>query len=65
MLKISVEFSYMLMNEVMKIVKLENLEITRQELELDCRLDLSIRESILSRVKSKLLELESVKIKVD
>jgi uncharacterized YigZ family protein len=58
MQKLKIEFSYDRMNEVMKIVKSENLNIIKQELGLDCRFTLEMRASSLTRVKNKLLELD-------
>ncbi len=62
MQKLSIEFTYELMNEVMKIVKSENLEVHHQELGLNCRFILSIRARIVDKVKNKFLELDTLKI---
>lgn len=63
--KLKIQFPYERMNEVMKIVKSENLEITSQELNLDCQFTIEIRQSILSRLKNMFLELDGLQIKND
>lgn len=60
-----IEFGYPQMNEVMKIVKAENLEIKSQELGLDCQLRLEMRKGILEEVKEKLEEIDGLVIKSD
>jgi uncharacterized YigZ family protein len=65
MQSIKIEFTYARMNEVMKIVKTENLQVTHQELGLDCKFTLEMRESIFNRIKTKFLELDTLKITSD
>lgn len=45
------KFTYKEMNEVMQIVKQENLHITDTRFELDCQLDFSVRKSEASRIE--------------
>lgn len=45
-----VEFKYPLMNEVMRIIKEESLNITDQKFELDCRIELEIKKNKFVRV---------------
>ncbi len=60
-----IQFGYPKMNEVMKIVKAENLNIKSQELGLDCRLRLELRTGILDQVTEKLKDIEGLIIKSD
>lgn len=63
--EIIIQFGYPQMNEVMKIVKAENLNIKSQELGLDCLLKLELRMGILDQVTEKLKDIEGVVIKSD
>ncbi|WP_372933855.1 IMPACT family protein [Mariniphaga sediminis] len=45
------KFTYKEMNDVMQIVKQENLHITDTRFELDCQLDFSVRKSEASRIE--------------
>ncbi len=60
-----IQFGYPQMNEVMKIVKAENLNIKSQELGLDCLLKLELRMGILEQVTEKLKDIEGLVIKSD
>jgi uncharacterized YigZ family protein len=55
--KISFRFAYEQTNQVMRLVKDFDLPILNQKFELDCLLEVSIRESILQQVLPKLEEL--------
>ena len=58
----SLEFEYPLMNEVMRIMKEENLEQQNQRFELDCYLEFSTRKKDASRVFDKFDNIFGVKI---
>ena len=58
----SLEFEYPLMNEVMRIMKEENLEQQNPRFELDCYLEFSTRKNDASRVFDKFDNLFGVKI---
>jgi uncharacterized YigZ family protein len=60
-----IRFGYTEMNNVMKIIKAENLEIRHQELALDCIFQVEMREGILDRVTEKLNEIEGLVINPD
>jgi uncharacterized YigZ family protein len=60
-----IRFGYTEMNNVMKIIKAENLEIRHQELALDCIFQVEMREGILDRVTEKLNEIEGLVINSD
>lgn len=65
MVNLSLQFPYPAMNAVMKVVKAQNLEIVSQELSLDCKMTLSIREGIVDQTNEKLEEIEGIAIKID
>ena len=58
----SLEFAYPLMNEVMRILKEEDLEQQNQRFELDCYLEFSTRKNSASRIFEKFNNLYGVKI---
>lgn len=62
---LNLEFPYPAMNEVMKVVKTHDLEITSQEMGLECKMVLSLREGLATRVRTKLEEVEGVEISSD
>lgn len=62
---IHIRFPYPSMNEVMKLVKSESLEITHQELGLDCKLSLEMRKGQVSRVYEILQEIEGLRFNTD
>lgn len=59
---LKLQFPYEQLNDVMKIIKSENLEILDQELNLDCRFTLEIRQGILKRINEVFLGLYGLKI---
>lgn len=63
--EILIQFGYPQMNEVMKIVKAENLDIKNQELGLDCLVKLELRKGLLDQVTEKLQEIDGLMIKSD
>jgi len=56
-------FGYLQMNDIMKLVKEENLHILAQNFDTDCILKFEVRKAQLNRVLSKFDQLESVKLK--
>ena len=50
----SVSFGYPLLNEVMRILKEENLEQRNTKFELDCYLEIAVRKSISNKIVDKL-----------
>lgn len=59
----SLEFDYPLLNEVMRILKEENLEQKNQKFELRCYLEISIRQSDSDRIVEKLKRIFGVTVK--
>ena len=57
-------FEYAAMNDVMRIVKDFGLVPTNQDFNLDCRLDLSVRQSQSNRLYDAVAQLRTVKIEV-
>ena len=58
----SLEFEYPLMNEVMRIMKEEDLEQLNPRFELDCYLEFSTRKNDASKIEEKFRNLFGVKI---
>jgi len=59
----SIEFVHSKMNEVMKIVKEEDLKISHQSFDLTCSFSLEIRNSQVNKVLGKLEKVEGLKWK--
>lgn len=57
-----VDFEYLLMNSVMKIIKDENLNVLSQDFQLKCTLDYKVRKSKADMVKDKFLKIKGLKI---
>ena len=58
------KFTYKEMNEVMQLIKQENLEVTGTHFDLECRLDFEVRRSEASRIKNLFNQMEGVEIKI-
>lgn len=59
----SLEFDYPLMNEVMRILKEENLEQKNSKFDLHCYIEISVRQGDAIRVTDKLKRLFGVDVK--
>lgn len=57
-----ITFGYLRMNDVMKIIKDEDLKIYNQEFDVGCRLDVDIRQSSLNAIIAKLEKIEGLKL---
>ena len=57
-----IRFSYLVMNDVMKIIKEESPEVLDRHFDLDCEMLLSIRQSDLQSLKESLKKVESLTI---
>jgi uncharacterized YigZ family protein len=55
-----ISFSYLAMNDVMKVLKEEDPHVEERNLELTCRMTLRVRLSALARLRERLLGIESV-----
>ncbi len=56
------KFTYTEMNDVMQLVKQENLNVVNTQFELDCRLEFSVRKSEAERIKSLFLQQHGVEV---
>jgi len=54
-------FDYLQMNDVMKLVKDDNLEITDQNFDLNCQMKIAINQSVLNKIIDKLEKIEALK----
>lgn len=64
-IKLELKFPYPAMNEVMKVIKAHSLEITSQEMELECNIIVSFRAGLANEVLQKFEEIEGVLITVN
>ncbi len=58
-------FDYQQMNDVMRIVKEDNLEVLKQQFDNNCELTVSIRKMQVNQTLTRLQKLSSVKAKYD
>lgn len=61
--KLTLKFTYKEMNEVMQIIKQENLNILDTRFELECELDFCVRKSQANRIEETFKQIFGVKIK--
>jgi uncharacterized YigZ family protein len=59
----TIEFNYLQMNEVMRIVKEDNLTMLEQQFDNNCAIKISIRKMQVNMILSKLHKLPAVQIK--
>ena len=59
---VTVMFEYPFMNDVMRIVKEEGPEIVEQSYDIDCRMSLRIRRSMMPRLRTRLEKVETLRI---
>ena len=59
----TIEFDYLLMNDVMRIIKEDNLIIINQNFDNNCNIQVSIRKTQVNQVMGKLNKLTAVVIK--
>lgn len=58
--QLSIRFSYLVLNDVMRIVKEEGPEVLERDFELECKMLLSIRQKNFPILKSRLESIDSV-----
>jgi uncharacterized YigZ family protein len=60
-----VSFDYLQMNDIMRIIKEDSLDIMEQQFDNSCSIKISIRKMQVNTVLGKLQKLSSVKVKYD
>ncbi|MCK5338606.1 MAG: YigZ family protein, partial [Bacteroidales bacterium] len=55
-------FEYPLMNEVMRVIKDENLKIDKQDFQISCKLTFRVRKNFSLRVYERFSKIHGVKI---
>ncbi len=60
--KFTINFGYLAMNDVMRIIKEEDPNIHSQQFDMSCQMELSIRESRAEALKNRLLKVETLSI---
>ena len=63
--KVKLQFDYLSMNDVMKIIKDYDLEISNQQFDNDCKMSLLVREGLMEEINSKFENLEGVEFSKD
>ena len=58
-------FEYPFMNDVMRIVKEEEPEILEQSYDMDCRMALRIRKSMMPKLRARLEKVETLRFEED
>ena len=61
----TIAFDYLQLNDVMRLIKEENLEILHQQFDNSCELQASIRKMQVNKVLGRLQKIPSVKVKFD
>lgn len=56
-------FDYKNMNKVMRVIKEKNLNIINQKLELDCKIFISVRKSLVTEIKEIFTSIYEVSVK--
>jgi len=57
-----IRFSYNAMNEVMRIIKEEDLKMTNQNFDLNCSIKISVRKSLAVKITDRLKLIRSVEV---
>lgn len=58
-----ISFEYAQMNDIMRLVKDDNLEIIKQDFEISCLMQIAIRKSIVNRLADQFASLPNIKLK--
>lgn len=61
----TISFDYLQMNDVMRLIKEENLQVLNQQFDNNCEIRISIRKMQVNQTLDKLQKLISVKVKFD
>lgn len=60
-----IRFDYLVMNEVMRIVKEENIQVIKRDFNTECRMILSVRQSNAARIRERLTHIPSLCIETE
>ncbi len=60
-----IRFDYLVMNEVMRIVKDENIQVIKRDFDTECRMVLSVRWSNAVRIRERLTQITSLHIEAE
>jgi len=60
-----IRFDYLVMNEVMRIVKEENIQVIKRDFDTECRMVLAVRRSHAVRVRERLIQITSLRIEAE
>ncbi len=60
-----IRFDYLVMNEVMRIVKDENIQVIKRDFDTECRMVLSVRRSNAVRIRERLTQITSLHIEAE
>jgi uncharacterized YigZ family protein len=55
------EFDYLMMNDVMRVIKEEQLEVLNQQFDMNCKLSFEVRKANLNQVMGKFDKIEGLK----
>lgn len=58
------EFDYPLLNKVMRVIKEENLNVTNQTMEMNCKMVLTIRKKDFPKINKRFENIYGVKVKI-
>lgn len=61
----TIQFDYLLINDVMRIIKADDLTVLNQQFDNNCSIQLSIRKMQVNQVLDKFQKLADVKVKFD
>lgn len=61
---LELKFDYALLNNVMRIIKEENLCIAQQSMKMDCKMVLTIRKKDLQKIKNRFENIYGVEVKL-
>jgi uncharacterized YigZ family protein len=57
-----ISFNYLQMNDVMRLIKSENLTVTQQQFDTDCQIQVEVRKSQVEKVMTLLQHITGVKV---
>src|SRR5690606_19409989 len=61
--KVTFQFDYLDMNEVMQLIKERELKVLQQQFDINCRMTLAIRETLYGEVIEKMEQIPSLRLR--